>query len=70
MPQNVISPSKADGFPSEEDMEGVADRLNQAIKRGLQTEWLTWYTAGIAQGLSPRQSAWEASYEWDLWDFA
>lgn len=63
MPQSAID--VRGGF-EEDELKIAITHCKNAINLGMLSEWLTWYTQGIVQGMKPSKAAWEASFEWDL----
>lgn len=61
MPSGRCTPLK------EEVWEAVRKEYDNAVKHGLQYEWLRWYSGGIAyKRLHPVTAAEEAAIEWDI----
>lgn len=65
MPQSAIDASKEPMVSPDDAMEFSTAYAN-ARENGLDCEFLTWYNAGIRQGMSLDTAALQASLEWDL----
>lgn len=63
MPQSRIDSAQ---IPPQQEVTAALDAFKRAESLGMEGEWMEWFIAGIRQGLSPVDAAYEASVEWDL----
>lgn len=60
-------PSGGNSPLNEEDWAYVMAHYDDAVKHGLQYEWLKWFLGGIVENKLPiREASYAACIEWDF----